>query len=76
MNGLDDSQKLDLILEEQRKLHILVDKVEVSILDEVVKNRKAINKVAKEVKGIKDVLGDHQKRIISLEDHCPSPVLS
>jgi len=83
MNGSDDSQKLDLILTEQKKLRTLVDKVEVSVLNEVKKNRKSIEQntksieqLSREVRTTNKILNNHEERIVSLESHRPPITLT
>ncbi len=90
MNGSDISQKLDSILDEQKKLCTLVDKVEVSVLNEVKKNTKSITQntksIAQNTKSIKQlsrevritnkIVKNHEERITSLEDCQPSAVMA
>ncbi len=72
--AMDISQKIDLLLAGQRKLQTLVDRVEISLLNEIVKNRKQIVKNSQELSRIRmemektnKSLKSHEERISSLE---------
>lgn len=59
----DVSQKLDLILGEQKNLRFLIDRVEVNILDEVGKVKKEVTKLKGEMTGVKQEVAKNTRGI-------------